>query len=142
MTGLDHWLTANTRSVKRACQSSCYHPSVKKLLLILLLAIVPFQFAWAAAGVYCQHENGAASQHFGHHAHQHHGKSDSSDSKTKAGKVHLDCSSCHGTGCAIFPAEVVAELTLSVETYLDLTPQPYTSHIPDGPRRPDRYPVA
>ncbi len=115
---------------------------MKKLLLILLLAIVPFQFAWAAAGVYCQHENGAASQHFGHHAHQHHGKSDGADSKTKASKVHLDCSSCHGSGCAISPAEVVGGLTLPAEAYLDLAPPSYTSHIPDSPRRPDRFPVA
>jgi hypothetical protein len=128
--------------VKLARSPSCYDFIVKKLLLILLLAIVPFQFAWAAAGVYCQHENGAAAQHFGHHAHQHQGKSDSADGKTKSGKIHLDCSSCHGTGGAISPAEAVAEPAPGSQAYSELRPISYTSHIPDGPRRPDRFPVA
>jgi hypothetical protein len=128
--------------VKQALSPACYHFNVKKLFLILLLAIVPFQFAWAAAGVYCQHENGAASQHFGHHAHQHQGTSDHADGKTKSGKIHLDCSSCHGAGCAISPAEAIAEPVQGSQAYAKLRPISYTSHIPDGPRRPDRFPVA
>jgi hypothetical protein len=31
---------------------------MKKVLLIMLLVLVPFQISWAMAGDYCQHENG------------------------------------------------------------------------------------
>lgn len=116
---------------------------VKKFLLILLLVILPFQFSWAVAGAYCQHEQGAASQHFGHHAHQHQGKADISNTKGDAGKFHSDCSSCHGAGCVVFAATVPAiDLLPPGREYTEPRPFSYTSHIPDGPRRPDRFPVA
>lgn len=79
--------------------------------------------------------------HFGHHAHQHDGKKDASDAKAKIGKFDSDCASCHGlstiSGNGVRPAIV----PLGIDS-----PVPrarfYISHIPDGPRRPDRFPVA
>nr|ART41037.1 L611 [uncultured bacterium] len=44
---------------------------MRRWLSILLLVFLPFQFSWAAVAGYCQHETGAAAQHFGHHDHQH-----------------------------------------------------------------------
>ncbi|MBU0601652.1 MAG: hypothetical protein KKD25_04520 [Gammaproteobacteria bacterium] len=44
---------------------------MRRWLSILLLVFLPFQFTWAAAAGYCQHETGAAAQHFGHHDHKH-----------------------------------------------------------------------
>lgn len=40
---------------------------MRRWLAILLLALLPFQFSWAAVSAYCGHESGAASQHVGHH---------------------------------------------------------------------------
>jgi hypothetical protein len=111
---------------------------VKKLILILLLVFVPLQFAWAAAGAYCQHEQGMSSFHFGHHAHSHEGKPDAADSKTKSSKVHLDCHSCHATASAILVDATTLTLLPSVLEYFEPRPISYSSFIPDGPRRPDR----
>ena len=111
---------------------------MKKLILIFLLLIVPLQFAWAAAGVYCQHEQGKASFHFGHHAHSHDGKHDAADSKTKVSKVHLDCSSCHATGTAILVSSAALAPLPSTLEYFEPRAISYSSFIPDGPRRPDR----
>jgi len=69
--------------------------------IILLLALLPLQLSWAAVSVYCQHESGAAAQHFGHHEHQHHADEtpkDDSGPKT-LGAVDADCPVCHA-GCA------------------------------------------
>jgi hypothetical protein len=126
----------------RDIERSCYHRSMKRLILILMLALVPLQFAWAAAGAYCLHEEGASSLHFGHHAHTHQAKSDTPDSKTKINKVHLDCSSCHASASVIWisaPSMMVMSSTL--ERY-EPGPILYSSFIPDGPRRPDRLPGA
>ena len=119
----------------------CYDRTVKKLILIFLLLIVPLQFAWAAAGAYCQHEQGTSSMHFGHHAHNHDGKHDGADGKAKAGKVHLDCNSCHATANAILVNRAPLTLQPSAPDYIDPRPISYSSFIPDGPRRPDRLRV-
>jgi hypothetical protein len=114
---------------------------VKRLILIALLFLIPFQFAWAGMGSYCQHEDGKDAMHFGHHAHQHEGKKDASDSKTKFGKVDLDCGACHGVN-AIFVSSVDPVLIPLGTDSSEPRALLYTSHIPDGPRRPDRLPVA
>jgi hypothetical protein len=45
--------------------------AVRKLFFLVVLLILPVQFAWAAATGYCRHETGEARKHFGHHEHQH-----------------------------------------------------------------------
>lgn len=75
--------------------------TMRRLLSILLLALLPLQLSWAAVSVYCQHETGAAAQHFGHHEHQHHADEKAQDdqgTKTLAA-VDADCPVCHA-GCA------------------------------------------
>lgn len=121
---------------------ACYDRTVKKLILIFLLFIVPLQFAWAAAGAYCQHEQETSSMHFGHHAHSHDGKHDAADSKAKVSKVHLDCSSCHATANAILISSATFTLRPSALEYFEPRAISYSSFIPDGPRRPDRLLVA
>lgn len=66
------------------------------LLLLVLLLAVPLQSSWAAAGRYCEYEDGAVTSHFGHHSeHHHHAQSDRSDGGYST-KVHHDCN--HHTG--------------------------------------------
>jgi hypothetical protein len=112
---------------------------VKKLFVILLLVILPFQLAWAGAGVYCQHETGKAAQHFGHHEHQHTGLGDQGQSDS--GKLNLgadnDCSShLNGFNCFVNSQEAMAFALAMV--FDDSRSPHYASHIPDGPERPDR----
>lgn len=112
---------------------------MKRLLLIFLLCVVPFQFAWAAAGAYCQHETGAAPMHFGHHAHHHQIKAEKPDTHYTMGKLHPDCGSCHGTSFALFQEPALARcITMPGTNVPKAQLQIYISHIPDGLRRPDR----
>lgn len=114
---------------------------MKKLLLIVLLVLVPFQISWAMAGDYCQHENGPVAAHFGHHAHHHQSKADQPDSKNtaKLNKMHSDCGSCHTSLLALLlELDGSPSLSLSLAKLPQLPPDLYTSHIPDGPHEPDR----
>ena len=50
---------------------------MRRLIAILLLALLPFQAVWAAMEPYCLHESAQTqSQHLGHHEHQHHADAD------------------------------------------------------------------
>lgn len=116
-------------------------PSVKKLLLILLLAAVPFQFAWSAAAAYCQHEQGAAVQHFGHHAHQRQqqGADESAGHAGKLPQLHQDCGYCHAVNPASMPAMASMPSLPPGSVHAEPPVVSFTSHIPEGPREPDRF---
>lgn len=61
-------------------------------IVILLLALLPLQSVWAAAGSYCEHEQGPDAWHFGHHAHTH---SDASHDEPQSPTAkHQDCATC------------------------------------------------
>lgn len=66
-----------------------------------MLVLLPLQFVWGAGAGYCQHEEGAATSHFGHHAHKHEGKTlkqsgqASTAGEVNAGGADSDCGSCH-----------------------------------------------
>ena len=68
---------------------------MKRLALVFLMLLLSLQSAWAAAGAYCQHEQDAAVQHFGHHAHQHQAADKSDAGGGPASTFHGDCPSCH-----------------------------------------------
>jgi hypothetical protein len=72
----------------------------------LLIVALAFQFVWGTASAYCQHETGKASQHFGHHPHQHQQASTDDDSDdppspNKAG-ADPDCASCAHSPLGVF----------------------------------------
>jgi hypothetical protein len=71
-------------------------------LIIFLLVLTPLQFSWAAIGVYCQHEKGIATQHLGHHGHQHQLLSNDQPTaeQLKSGSFDADCGTCH-IGCSL-----------------------------------------
>lgn len=112
---------------------------MKKLLVFLLVVILPFQFAWAGVGVYCQHETGQAAQHFGHHDHQH--KSLGDQGKSESGKINPsadnDCSS-HLNGHNCFLSSLEALVVAPIVVFNGFSPHYFASHIPEGPERPDR----
>ncbi|HTH95124.1 MAG TPA: hypothetical protein VL550_07825 [Rhodocyclaceae bacterium] len=113
---------------------------MKNILLILLLIAVPFQFAWAEAGTYCQHEQGQAALHFGHHDHNHvdHGEA---DPVKKVGGDDPDCSLHH----SFFKIGIGQEIIISAFAQLvpaDALNVRFTSFIPSGLERPDRGSLA
>lgn len=68
---------------------------MKRLFLIILLAVLPLQISWAAVAVYCGHEQGKAGQHFGHHDDEHKAFSAKSESDKQPGKFDLGHDHCH-----------------------------------------------
>lgn len=117
--------------------------SVKKMLITLLLVMVPFQFAWGAAAVYCQHEQSATVQHFGHHVHQHQ-QQNAKESSSPAGKLsqlHQDCAYCHALSPASMPTMASEPLIPPGSIHAEPPVVSFTSHISEGPREPDRFVV-
>src|SRR5690606_5124862 len=112
-------------------------------LLILKLMILPLKYSWAAATDYCQHGQEHAS-HFAHHNHQHQGQSDRSDADEQGNPkdFHSDCEVCHFFGQAPFAAATPAIGLPQPPAYRAPPSDSYTSHIAEGPRRPDRILVA
>ncbi|MBK9623505.1 MAG: hypothetical protein IPO38_02795 [Rhodocyclaceae bacterium] len=116
---------------------------MKRLALIFLILLLPLQSVWAAASSYCQHEQGVATQHFGHHTHQHQVTTDSNDGTGKSPlNVHADCSSCHLSCPAVTESvrsiAVTASGSLVVADHLDAL----SSVFPDHPERPKWVPAA
>lgn len=114
---------------------------MKRLLLIFLLIALPFQYSWAAAAAYCQHEK-AHPTHFGHHAHDHQAQAEDSKEKDKLPKFHSDCGYCH-LSCQATALPGMPDLTIPDAVAPPLAPSlSFSSFFPEGPRRPDRLLVA
>lgn len=113
---------------------------LKRVLHMLALAFL-LQVSWGAASAYCMHESGQASQHFGHHQHQHHGSDAAGDDDNtplpKKAAAHADCASCsHGTLIAFaWTAELVQPLLPNHDLCAPLPaqPAPYLG-LPERPR--------
>ena len=122
----------------------CYNRRVKKLLLLLLLAVLPIQASWAMAAVYCQHEASKAS-HYGHHGHEHQAQpdddGDGDGDGAGAGKSkpsqHGDCEVCHHALQASVPAGEAVLAPTPAAAYAAPGALHYHSFIADGPPRPN-----
>lgn len=73
-------------------------------LAILLLALLPLQFSWAAVAAYCGHEPGQQSEHLGHHEHEHqhaqatpHDGVASEEGPSGPSGFDVDCGHCHAS---------------------------------------------
>ncbi len=80
---------------------------MRRWLAIVLLALLPLQFSWAAVAAYCGHESGEQVQHLGHHDHQHAGQTSSDAGSLPMDQdgpaaFDFDCGHCHGS-CAGMP---------------------------------------
>jgi hypothetical protein len=138
---------------------------VRRFLAIVLLALLPLQFTWAAVASYCGHESQASGGHFGHHdpVHEHHadasnGAGPAADSSagpssapdetgTAEGDkapvaMDLDCGHCHGT------CSVMLTLPLALPGALSTAPPSATldetadANAPSRPERPQWLPLA
>ncbi len=118
---------------------------MRRILVIVLLALLPLQFSWAAVASYCGHETVAGAGHLGHHAHAHHADTGAkfnpvADEDAKgdqvSGAVHPDCVHCHGS-CGVMP-----NLSSALPAVLSTAPPRATldetggAHAPARPERP------
>lgn len=76
---------------------------MRRLVLVLLIALLPLQAIWAAAANACGHEHTAHQAHFGHHQHAEpdaNRVAGDDEGKPAIGEVACggDCSTCHGHG--------------------------------------------
>ena len=113
---------------------------MRRWLAVLLLTLLPLQLSWAAVSGYCQHETGAAAQHFGHHDHQHqsNAKVKSDNGGKTSGVFDIDCSICHAASCpmAFQASSLVPKLHTATGMHNgDL--EPLTSAPPAVPERPN-----
>lgn len=116
---------------------------MRRLIAVLMLALLPFQFSWSAVAAYCMHERVAAQvQHVGHHEHQHEAQStaDTADKNGQsAGQFDLDCWVCHGTGTSalhVAPARQDNSRDAGVGAQPNARLTGVTSAPPDRPQWP------
>lgn len=75
---------------------------MRRIFILAILLLMSVQVSWAAVSNYCQHETGAATQHIGHHEHEHH----EGEEKSKGAPYSViddDCASCQLGGMGIMP---------------------------------------
>ena len=121
---------------------------MRRWFAIALLALLPFQFTWAAVASYCGHESDSQAQHFGHHEHQQqqHGAEVDQGGGDAADKAmdgnDLDCGHCHGS-CSGMPALVDGLMPFAIASHpvtLDEGTVRTRTHSP--PERPQWAPLA
>jgi hypothetical protein len=108
---------------------------MRRVLALFLALALLFQFSWAVAATYCEHESSPeAAMHFGHHVHVH---KSADGKKAPAGKLAQDddCAFCHAGHPALVPlvATVVAAMQPTLATFAE---PPIGASAP--PRTPDR----
>ena len=121
---------------------------MRRWLTILMLLVLPGQFAWSAAAAYCQHEQVPAKAHIGHHVHEHEAPGDSGSQASDESGDHLaskagnfvgdnDCGYCN-LSFAKPMISVALHFDISAAFILDSTSdQAFSSRGPDLLERPN-----
>ena len=129
---------------------------VRRLLAIVLLALLPLQFSWAAVAPYCEHEI-TETGHFGHHLHHHQHHADASSvtapvadpgaipealGDKASAAVGDGCGHCHGY-CSVMPTPQ-AGLPDAPSTARPggAVSEGGNAHPPSRPERPQWMPLA
>lgn len=110
---------------------------MRRWLALILLCLLPFQASWAAVANYCQHEEGPAVAHFGHHAEEHQWSADHDDGDSPGYGHHHD----HLAG---FLALTGTAVDISVPTWppaLSEDDRILPSRPPEQPERPN-WPIS
>ena len=97
-----------TRARAVVSDETRYNPLMVKRFLQMLIVALTLQLTWSVASAYCLHETGEASQHFGHHKHQHQssnvsGENDDDSSAPGSLGGDPDCASCSHSPANIVP---------------------------------------
>lgn len=108
-----------------------------RFLLLVIVLLLPVQFAWAGMTASCQHETDPIkAQHIGHHEHAHQGsKRPPSNGKTIVGDT---CAVCHGLSVTMtstqqcFPIDAAISSRRTLEQ--DSHPPSVHARAPDRPQ--------
>ncbi|MDB5820789.1 MAG: cobalt-zinc-cadmium resistance protein [Rhizobacter sp.] len=99
---------------------------MRRLFILLLALLLPLQFTWAAAAVYCGHEGAVVvadvtlpAHHFGHHEHVHHAEATKDAAKPLS--IDTDCSVCHAGSSPVIGASLRLEAPLPAALKLAAT---------------------
>lgn len=113
------------------------HFSMQRLLFLLMLVLVPLQYAWGGVSVYCEHEEGKAAQHFGHHPDHHHSDSQvAGEHNDGPGSKTFDNGHHHCVGPAMLTVDaVMPDLTVQF-VVAHAAVQDFASSIAGPPERP------
>lgn len=128
---------------------------MRRVLAIVLLALLPLQFSWAAVASYCGHETEGAAMHLGHHEHPYHADADAlaeltadasagtdAGGEKAPGAMDPDCGHCHGYCGAMLtlPAALPGGPgTVPPSATVD---DAGAAHAPTRPERPQWLPLA
>ncbi|SEJ46846.1 hypothetical protein SAMN05216567_105270 [Variovorax sp. OK605] len=120
--------------------------SMRRWLLIFLLALLPLQLSWAAASAYCQHERDTQPEHWGHHESEsrgtdrsHSGEGAQKNASTQPNAVVGDCAVCHAGWAqhADATGEPMPAIARVAQPLRAMHAERFASHIADVPVRPD-----
>jgi hypothetical protein len=121
---------------------------MRRWFAIVLLALLPLQFSWAAVSAYCAHEADAQGGHLGHHPHPPHAAAGDADdggasgkAPVKAGQGH-DCGHCHGCVAALPGPDGTPPLFATAEVRTAPVAQGTRSLAPTPPERPQWHALA
>lgn len=117
---------------------------MRRFVLVLLIALLPFQAIWAAAANACGHERVSSSKmHFGHHGLVHEGaaaavdRDASNDARAADWSCGADCSTCHGHGWSMALLDWSTSRTQSGPDFVPDACQHFIlQRDPDNPLRP------
>lgn len=118
---------------------------MRRWLALVLLALLPLQFSWAAVAAYCGHEAGEAALHVGHHEHAHAGLPEASPDISAAdpGAVaDFDCGHCHGSGASLPAAQRDVDPAGLATARVTSAPGALRTRAPSPPERPQWRPLA
>ena len=109
---------------------------IQRLVIVLFALILPLQAAWGAASVYCKHEQGTATQHFGHHAHQHQAADQDDSGSSPSSNFHADCGFCHLGGVGVVTSSLDVPWSASASPAVSPENNFLLSIFLEGPERP------
>lgn len=119
----------------------CHNSSVRRVFALLLLLLLPLQFAFAVAAPYCALEKVTVASHFGHHEHPDAPASKPAKHGSEQGKVH-ECGICHLGSVQVHPAVALIPALPAASTLgappADRRPQ----HLQEPTERPPRPSLA
>lgn len=113
---------------------------MRRSFLVILILLLPLQLSWAAMAPYCQNEASQTRIHFGHHEHKtsqkpiltkDHVSKSVADNDTECGLCHLSCCKSVTTYTRL---KLSADFNMAVYS---LTPSDFSSHIAEGPEKPN-----
>lgn len=110
--------------------------------LYLLLTVLALQLSWGVVTVYCGHETGRASQHFGHHSSEPDDGDGTSEAGNKSSKpaikalTHSHCASCAHATLSFGNHPIVATLPRPQRVSSLFVPSRYASYLSARPERP------